>query len=203
MKTKITFIAIILACLPLVATVGAGLEDSNVSQATSGIESKGGNITQIHAMAGAEDDNAPQLAYALTLDVAIDGAYGVGKTSHGNRFIIPITGGTFHGVAPDGSSFSGEVLAGGADYQLQQQDLGRTELQAIYSIRTSDGVSIHVRNEGIIVGEGPSTYFFTSPRFEAPADSKYAWLSNAIFVCRPDFGASKPGTICLKVWRVK
>ena len=139
----------------------------------------------------------PKLEFVLQLQVKIDGAFNVGKTHHGNRFVIPITGGTF-----EGPNIRGEVLSGGADYQLQNAELGRTELEAIYCIRTDDGVSIHVRNWGIITGEGPQTYFFTSPKFEAPADSKYGWLNNAIYVCKPDFTKAIPGTICLNVWKV-
>ena len=141
---------------------------------------------------------APGLEFAFELHVKIDGAFGVGPTSHGDRFVIPITGGTF-----EGPLIHGEILAGGADYQLVDKERNRTELEAIYCIRTHDGVSIHVRNQGIIAGEGEQTYFFTSPRFEAPADSPYAWLNDGIYVCRPDFAGGQPGTIVLRVWRVK
>lgn len=141
---------------------------------------------------------APSMEYVLTLKVKIDGAFNVGQTSHGNRFVIPITGGTF-----SGPNIHGEVLAGGADYQMQQPAMKRTELEAIYCIRTHDGINIHVRNEGIITGEGAQTYFFTSPHFEAPADSPYAWLNNGIYVCRPDFSGGEQGSITLHVWRVK
>ena len=141
---------------------------------------------------------APSLEYVMTLKVKIDGAFNVGATQHGNRFVIPITGGTFAGP-----KIHGEVLAGGADYQLQRPDMHRTELEAIYCIRTHDGVSIHVRNWGIIAGEGAATYFVTQPRFEAPADGPYAWLNDGIYVCRPDFSGGEQGMIHLNVWRVK
>ena len=42
-------------------------------------------------------NEGPQLEYVVELKVKIDGSYQVGQTSHGNRFIIPITGGTFEG----------------------------------------------------------------------------------------------------------
>ena len=74
-------------------------------------------------------------------------------------------------------------------------------MEAIYCIRTDDGVSIHVRNWGLIVTDDQGFYFTTSPKFEAPKDSKYAWLNNRIFVCRPDF--SKQGYLSLNVWMVK
>ena len=145
---------------------------------------------------------APQLEFVVELKVKCEGAYQVGQTSHGNRFIIPIVGGTF-----EGPQMKGTILPGGADYQLQDNAHGRTELEAIYSIRTDDGVNIHVRNRGLICtgqdSEGrPQFYFRTAPQFEAPMDSKYAWLNNAIYVCQPSMGGEQ-GFICLKVWKVK
>ena len=98
----------------------------------------------------------------------------------------------------------GEILSGGADYQLVDQERGRNEIEAIYSIKTDDGVNIHIRNCGLITmnrGENgaPGFYFRTAPKFEAPQDSPYDWLNNAIFVCMPG-----PATdcICLRVWKV-
>ena len=145
---------------------------------------------------------APQLEFVVELKVKCEGAYQVGQTPHGNRFIIPIVGGTF-----EGPQMKGSILPGGADYQLQDNAHGRTELEAIYSIRTDDGVNIHVRNRGLICtgqdSEGrPQFYFRTAPQFEAPMDSKYAWLNNAIYVCQPSMGGEQ-GLICLKVWKVK
>ncbi|MCQ2213907.1 MAG: DUF3237 family protein [Bacteroidaceae bacterium] len=134
----------------------------------------------------------PELEFVLELKVKLGQAFGVGQTVHGNRFVIPITGGTF-----EGPRIKGEVLNGGADYQLQNMDKGRTDLEAIYCIRTDDGVSIHVRNTGIIAGN----YFYCTPKFEAPLDSKYAWLNNAIYVCKP--GGFMDGGIALKVWKVR
>lgn len=149
----------------------------------------------------AQNDN-PALEYIMELKVKIDGAFGVGKTVKGNRFVIPITGGTF-----EGPRIKGEVLSGGADYQLQNAEYNRTDLEAIYCIRTNDGINIHVRNVGMIAndpsprgGQVGANYFYTSPRFEAPMDSKYAWLNNGIYVCRPSGGAN--GEIWLKVWKV-
>lgn len=147
-------------------------------------------------------NEAPELEYVVELKVKCEGAYQVGQTSHGNRFIIPIVGGTF-----EGPKMKGIILPGGADYQLQDAERGRTELEAIYSIQTDDGVNIHVRNRGLICtapddNGNPQFYFRTAPQFEAPYDSKYAWLNNAIFVCQPTVGGPE-GLICLKIWKVK
>ena len=143
---------------------------------------------------------APELEFALQLKVTIGEAYGIDNTQHGRRTIIPITGGTF-----EGPRLKGTILNGGADYQLNTET--RTELEAIYCIRTDDGINIHVRNKGIIYNgkdaEGkPTFYFRAAPTFEAPADSKYAWLNNALFVCSPEWSQDFKGII-LNVWMVK
>lgn len=144
---------------------------------------------------------APTLEFVMQLKVTLDAPYTVGETPHGRRTVIPITGGTF-----EGPRLKGTILNGGADWQLAKGS--RTELEAIYSIKTDDGVYIHIRNRGIIASGrdangNPTFYFKAAPQFEAPEDSPYAWLNNAIFVCQP--GQPTPGFsgIVLNVWMVK
>ena len=145
--------------------------------------------------------DAPGLEFALQLKVTLGETYSIANTQHGRRTVIPITGGTF-----EGPLLKGTIINGGADYQLANAD-GRTEIEAIYSIKNDDGVYIHVRNRGIIASgkdaDGkPSFYFRAAPQFEAPADSKYGWLNNALFVCAPEFSQQFQG-IVLNVWKVK
>ena len=145
--------------------------------------------------------DTPQLEFALQLKVTLGQAFSIENTQHGRRTVIPITGGTF-----EGPGIKGTIINGGADYQLANAQ-GRTELEAIYCIKTDDGVYIHVRNRGIIAGgqdaDGkPTFYFRAAPQFEAPADSKYGWLNNALFVCAPEFSQQFQG-IVLNVWKVK
>lgn len=145
--------------------------------------------------------DTPQLEFALQLKVTLGQAFSIENTQHGRRTVIPITGGTF-----EGPGIKGTILNGGADYQLANAQ-GRTELEAIYCIKTDDGVYIHVRNRGIIAGgqdaDGkPTFYFRAAPQFEAPADSKYGWLNNALFVCAPEFSQQFQG-IVLNVWKIK
>lgn len=155
--------------------------------------------TQAQSQAQAE---TPQLEYVMQLKVTLGEAYSVGETPEGRRQVIPITGGTFEGPLSKGT-----ILNGGADYQLTDPKTNRTTLEAIYSIKTDDGVYIHIRNKGIIHASQneqgqPSFYFKAAPKFEAPNDSKYAWLNNAIYVCSPSFGGNFQG-IVLNVWKVK
>ena len=145
---------------------------------------------------------APELEFAMQLKVTLGETYSVGDTQHGTRTVIPITGGTF-----EGPLLKGTILNGGADYQLGNKALNRTELEAIYSIKTDDGVYIHVRNRGIISSGkdekgNPQFYFRAAPQFETDSNSKYAWLNNALFVCAPSFSTDFKG-IVLNVWKVK
>ena len=145
---------------------------------------------------------APELEFALQLRVTLAQPFAIDNTQHGRRTVIPITGGTF-----EGPLLRGTIIDGGADYQLNSADGSRTELEAIYCIKTDDSIYIHVRNRGIIStakdAEGrPSFYFRAAPQFEAPADSRYGWLNNALFVCAPEFSNDFKGII-LNVWKVK
>ena len=143
----------------------------------------------------------PQLEFAMQLKVTLGEAFSIDNTQHGRRTVIPITGGTF-----EGPQLKGTLINGGADYQLANAQ-ERSELEAIYCIKTDDGIYIHVRNRGIIASgkdaDGhPTFYFRAAPQFEAPADSKYGWLNNALFVCAPEFSQEFKG-IVLNVWQVK
>jgi len=143
----------------------------------------------------------PELEFVCDLKVTIDPPVTLGETPSGKRVIIPITGGTF-----EGPNMKGTVLKGGADYQYVTMGGQRTELEAIYTIKTDDNVLIHVRNRGLIfvpeeneVSPSAETYFRAAPQFEAPLDSKYAWLNQAIFICKP---VPMKDYISIQVWKV-
>lgn len=159
----------------------------------------------VNAQVSGSPEQVPEnlaMEFALQLKVTLGDAFSCGETQHGRRTVIPITGGTF-----EGPNIKGTIINGGADYQIANTAINRTELEAIYCIKTDDGVNIHVRNRGIICSgtdaDGkPTFYFRAAPQFEAPADSKYAWLNNSLFLCAPDFSQNFKG-IVLNVWRVK
>jgi hypothetical protein len=139
---------------------------------------------------------APTTELALELYVAISPAVVVGASDHGTRQFIPITGGRFSGA----NGLEGEVMAGGADWQLRRPD-GVTEIKAIYSIRTDDGAVIEVDNQGIgAVSADGSRYVRTTPRFHAP-QGPYDWLNKTSFVgtITP---ASQGGAVIIRVFKV-
>jgi hypothetical protein len=111
----------------------------------------------------------------LQLYVKLADKISVGKTDDGERFIVPITGGHFIGK----HNIKGEVMSGGADWQVQRAD-GVKNITAIYSIKTDDGTVITVDNRGIVLRDGSSRYARTVPKFHAP-EGKYDWLNKRMF----------------------
>ena len=116
----------------------------------------------------------------------------MGPTPLGRRRYIPITGGTF-----TGPRIRGEILPGGADWQIERSD-GVTEVDALYSIRTDDGAVIVIRNQGVIAQGG--AYMRTALRFTAPT-GPHAWLNDAQFVGSIT-GGPRPGTVIIRVFRL-
>ena len=122
----------------------------------------------------------------------------LGETPMGRRQSIPITGGTV-----SGPGISGQILPGGADYQLVRPD-GVVMIDADYMIETDDHVTIHVRNVGIIVppSKGNQAYFWAAPRFDAPT-GRYGWLNDAIFVSHVDVAGDKDHpAVRITIWKV-
>ena len=132
---------------------------------------------------------APRLERLCRATVEIAAPLVVGDTPRGLRRVIPITGGRV-----EGPRLAGEVLPGGADWQIVRSD-GAAVLEARYTVRTADGALVYVRNIGLRCGPpevlarlgrgepvDPAAYYFrTTPRFETGA-AAYAWLNDVIAV---------------------
>lgn len=91
----------------------------------------------------------------FTENVALGSSISIGSTKRGNRNIIPITGGTTTGRV------EGQILPGGADYQLGGLD-------ARYTVESNDGEFIIIRN----CGSGQLI-----PVFETRVDGPYNFLN--------------------------
>lgn len=118
----------------------------------------------------------PALELVMRLRVEIAPALEVGEVGAGFRRVIPIIGGSFEGPA-----IRGEVVPGGADWNLTRPD-GVAEVWARYTLRTDDGVLVSVTNAGLIVPRPDgSLYARTVPQFEVAGDH-YAWLRRSLFV---------------------
>jgi hypothetical protein len=143
----------------------------------------------------------------LKVDITLAPAQELGDSPLGRRRIINITGGTFRG-----ERLSGKVLPGGADWQVIRTD-GVADLDARYTLETSDGALIYVRNHGYRHGPAevlkdlssgkdvdPSLYYMrTAPLFET-GDPRYAWLNRIICV---GTGARRQSSVHLEMFEVK
>jgi hypothetical protein len=143
----------------------------------------------------------------LRAEITLAPAQELGETPLGRRRVIPITGGSFRG-----EKLNGRVLAGGADWQLIRAD-GVAELDARYTLETSDGALIYVNNFGYRHGPAevlqrlasgepvdPALYYMrTTPRFETSAP-RYQWLNRTICVAT---GARRAAAVELDVFEVR
>lgn len=146
-----------------------------------------------------------EFVYETTVDVATP--VPIGSTTDGIRRIIPVRGeGRLQGPL-----IRGKLLSEAADWQVTRSD-GVTVVDAMYAIRTDDGVVIQVRNRGLRRGPAevleriaqgeqvdPAEYYFrTVPEFIAPA-GKYEWMNQSIFICT---GARYADGVRLQAWRI-
>lgn len=121
-----------------------------------------------------------------------------GRTPMGERFRVPIIGGSFEG--PD---IRGRILSGGWDWQLKRAD-GFLELVADYFMETDDKVLIQVANRGLVnlpSPDGPATYAMSTPCFEAPM-GKYGWLNQHVFVGTVAPGEGPQPSVRLSIYKL-
>lgn len=88
------------------------------------------------------DRVAPALRHLCRITARVSPLVTLGDGPYGERRYVPIIGGEVQGEA-----LSGEVLAGGVDWQVQRRD-GTLDISAQYVIRTSDGGLIEVESRG-------------------------------------------------------
>ena len=149
----------------------------------------------------------PRLTFVMELRVRVDMPLDIGETGRGRRRIVPIRGGSF-----EGPRLRGDVLDGGADWQIVHAD-GLSILDTRYTLRTDRGELIYIRNAGLrhappevaatlLAGQpvDPAlVYFRTVPAFETAA-SDLQWLTRAIFV---GDGERHPDLVVIRVWQVE
>jgi hypothetical protein len=125
--------------------------------------------------------------FLCRIRITLEPARELGHGPLGRRRVIGITGGEF-----EGPRFSGRVLAGGADWQLLRAD-GVAYLDARYTLQTTDGALVYVRNRGyrhgppevmerLARGEAVDASLYyqrATPWFETAAP-QYAWLNRTI-----------------------
>ncbi|GAA2642116.1 DUF3237 domain-containing protein [Paractinoplanes durhamensis] len=131
----------------------------------------------------------PELEFLADAEITLGPVQELGETPAGCRRIIPITGGTF-----DGPELAGEILPGGADWQLIRPD-GVAVIDTRYTLATGDGGLIYVSTQGyrhgppevierLTAGEtvDPADYYFRlMVRLESPA-GRYAYLNRSLIL---------------------
>jgi len=149
---------------------------------------------------------APPLEFAFSATVTLGAIQTVGDVPHGQRRIIPITGGAFEGPA-----IKGRVESGGADWQLIRTDKV-AELEAKYTLRTDDGVLIYISNKGYRHGSSevmqrlanggdvnPKEYYFRTAAVFETASKKYDYLNKHIYVAT---GERKKDNVVIHFYKV-
>ncbi len=130
-----------------------------------------------------------RLEFLMRLAVNVGELVSMGHAPLGERRVVNIVGGTF-----EGPRMRGEVLPGGADWQIARRD-GVLDLDARYALKEQGGGLVRVVSQGYRRGPSevlaalargedvdPATYFFrTTMRFETGAP-QLAWLNGTIAV---------------------
>jgi hypothetical protein len=150
--------------------------------------------------------SVPTFEFIFSAIVTVDPPLDLGDVGKGGRRIVPIAGGEF-----SGPRMHGQVLPGGADWQVLRSD-GTAEVEARYTLRTDDGVLIDVRNHGLRHGPrdviaalaagqpvDPARYYFRGATFFETGDARYAWLTKHIIVCT---GEREPAAVKLKFFKM-
>ena len=123
----------------------------------------------------------------MKLAVDVGELVSLGAAPAGERRVVAILGGSF-----EGPQLRGEILPGGADWQLARKD-GVLELDARYVLKERSGGLIQVVSQGYRHGPpevlaalargdevDPADYFFhTAMRFETGA-ADFAWLNKTM-----------------------
>jgi len=118
-------------------------------------------------------EKAPLLTHLCRLDVKVTPVVSLGNAPCGERRFVPIVGGTAQGTV-----LSGEILAGGVDWQLQRPD-GTLDIAAHYVIRADDGALIEVRSNGY--RHGPAEVMARLNRGDAVAPDEYYFHTGITF----------------------
>jgi hypothetical protein len=139
------------------------------------------------------------------LEARVGPPQSLGPGPMGERRLIPILGGHFHG------RLNGTVLPGGADWQILRRD-GFADIDARYQLETADGHRVEVRSRGLRHGPPDviarlaagepvprdAYYFRTAMRFESTTPV-LDWLMRTLAVAH---GERRPGAVHLIVYAV-
>jgi len=138
----------------------------------------------------------PRTEFVYEAIVDLSPALTLGASPFGERFMVPIVGGSF-----EGPGLRGTVMAGGADRQLLRRD-GAKNLDAVYELKTEDGVVISVRNR--VLSRRPKDappYVFSTLEIVAP-DGRYGWLNDFVYVGTLNSLRPQREAVVIRVYKV-
>lgn len=140
------------------------------------------------APSGEQNINWPMVAYdpvktELVMQLVVtctdpENVGGGADSKDGKRTEIwPIIGGRFQG-----KGIRGIVVPGGGDFPVLRPD-GVEVIDALYRLKTDDGVTIIIHNRGLAYPETqPGAYHYRlAPEFIAPK-GQYDWLNKSLFI---------------------
>jgi hypothetical protein len=150
--------------------------------------------------------NGPQLWFLCTVSLETTLPQAIGQNPHGNRQIVPVTGGSF-----DGPHLKGKVLPGG-DWVLERPD-GVRELDGRVTWQTDDGALMYVTYRGYRAKISPALprwmagepvpaeefYHMVTLHFETSAP-QYAWLEQVVVIGR---GSLMPAGVSYHIFAVR
>ena len=147
-----------------------------------------------------------QSTLVARLHVQLGAVQEIGTLTSGRRRVVPVLGGRV-----SGPRLSGEVLAGGADWQIVAAD-GSATIEARYTVRASDGSLILAHSRGM--RNGPSAvlarlaagdpvdpreyYFRTVVTLETGAPS-YSWVNHRLFIA---VAAREPAAVLIDLHEI-
>jgi hypothetical protein len=147
-----------------------------------------------------------RLAPLMRVSAEVGEVVSLGAAPGGERRVVAILGGTF-----EGDDLAGEVLSGGADWQLKWDD-GTLSIDAHYALRERGGALIEVRSQGLRTaapgvlerlarGEevDPGEYYFRTAMRFTTGDARLGWLNRIVAVAT---AARRPRRVELEVHRV-
>lgn len=108
---------------------------------------------------------APPLDFLAQVRCEVGALVTLGSGPYGERRCVPLLGGSV-----SGPGLNGEILPGGADWQVLRAD-GVLDIQAHYIVRTGDGGLVEVDSRGL--RHGPPEVMQRLARGEAVAPGDY------------------------------
>jgi hypothetical protein len=147
-----------------------------------------------------------QTELVCRLHVRLGAVQEIGTLAIGRRRVVPIVGGRV-----EGPRLAGEVLAGGADWQVVAPD-GSAAIEARYTVRTDDGGLILVHSRGmrngpaavlarLAAGEAvdPDEYYFRTVVTLETEASAHAWVNRRLFIA---VAARDPDAVLIDLYEV-